>query len=417
MIRPFPKPRALQHLKPEWLPKRMPVTLIAGFRCEEQVITACADSQETVIMPNGNEYRVTRQKIKPMKCGNFELAIAGTSNNAALLDACVRRIHKNTTRFPERGLAQLEEFLSNELLDFGKNDAKLYSKKERAISLLAVARSIHESRVECWYTAAAQLIPIERTKLVGWNEELYEHVLDRLYSENGPLLPPQQTVLLGMYLMELAEKTSNYVRGPISVIVARPSGIWIIDKAKVARFKEQMAVFSSQMDSLLLPFSDYTISRPQYEARLDEFKATLLQIREDYIAEAAPKTFEEITKANQPLRTVPRGTVFRVNTDLTVTTKEDPESVARIERLVKNLRGGGPFRFVCSSCGIELEYQVNRLFIESGDEVQSAPTTWNCPECTAVNTMVAKPLRYRKIGVAAAWTEVPKPSADLDEQA
>ena len=111
------------------------MTLIAGFRCEEEAITVLADSQETVTMPSGDQYRVTRQKIKPKKCGNFELALAGSSPNAHLLDACVRRIQKNTAHFPGKALSDLEGFLSNELLDFGNKDSKLYSKKERTVAL------------------------------------------------------------------------------------------------------------------------------------------------------------------------------------------------------------------------------------------------------------------------------------------
>jgi hypothetical protein len=78
MTRPLPKRHQVPRSKPERFPKKRSMTLISGFRCDEG-LAVCADSQETVTI-DGNEYRVTRQKIKSVKCGNFELAIGGTSS-------------------------------------------------------------------------------------------------------------------------------------------------------------------------------------------------------------------------------------------------------------------------------------------------------------------------------------------------
>ena len=270
---------------------------------------------------------------------------------------------------------------------------------------LIVARSIYEPGIECWNTSAAQLIPIEKRKLIGWNEALYEHILDRLYPESGPLLPPQQAILLGMHIMELAEKTSNYVRGPITVIVANPGAISVLDKMKVARFKEQMSVFGSQVDNLLLSFADYTISLPQYEAKLDEFKATLLQIREDYIQEAAPKTIEEIMTVNDPVRFLPPSSVMRIRADGKAEFSEDTKDLERMKRLIDSVSKGRPFYFRCTKCNVELEYKTTVLFTDQGEEIRAEPTTWNCPECQAVNQVARKPISYRKIG-DATWTDI-----------
>jgi hypothetical protein len=386
--------------KSKRLPRRRPVTLIPAFRCMDDTFAVCGDSQETVTI-DGNEYRVTRQKIKPEICGNFELAIGGSSLSGPLIDACVRRIHKSTKRFGGTGLAELEDFLSNELLDFGKRDAKLYSKKERVARFLIAARSIKESSVQCWHTEATQLIPIERSTLVGYNEALYQHILERLYPETGPLLPLQRAVLLGMYILELAEKTSNYVRGPITVIVAKPNKISVLPKVKVQRFKEQISLFSSQMDSLLLSFADYTISRPQYQAKLEEFKATLLQLRDDYVQEALPKSIEELEKTNDPVQSLPVPCVLRGFADGRIEFSEDPRDMERIQGIIRSLPSY-PFHLPCSGCGAEFEYHVA---IPIG---QAKRGRFVCPECGTDNQTIAAPLRFRKIG-EAAWTEVPPP--------
>jgi hypothetical protein len=177
--------------------KRGPVTLINAFRCAyqkdltENIFIVCADSQETVEI-DGDSYRVTRQKIKPKRCGNFEIAMGGSSIQGKLVDATVRYIHKKAAKFPGTSISELEELLSDSLLEFGRKDARLYSKRERIAEFMILARSCVDSGVECWHTCAAQLVPIEKKGLVGFREYLYEHVLDRFYPDNGPLLPPRR---------------------------------------------------------------------------------------------------------------------------------------------------------------------------------------------------------------------------------
>jgi hypothetical protein len=353
MLSPFPKPRLLQRIKSPRLPRRKLVTLFAGFRCsyqptpEDNVFVVCADSQET-IEDKGHSYRVTLQKIKPRKCGNFEIAIGGSSLSGELLDACVHRVEESVTSFTGSKISELKGFISRELLDFGRKDAKLFSVKERVATLLIMARSIPESRVECWHTRATQLLPVERKILVGWDEKLYKHILDRLYPEVGPLLPPQQAVLLGMHVLKLAEDTSNYVRGPVTVLVAHRAAIMELPREKVQKFQERIDIFLSQVDHILLSLSDNTIRRSVYEAKLDEFKATVLQLRDDYVQESAPKSVEEIMTRNDVIPDFPIGGViykFGVNDPPIV--NENPADVARWQKkieLVKIRGGAGPVK-------------------------------------------------------------------------
>jgi hypothetical protein len=312
---PFPQNWSLRLPK-----KREPVTLITGFRCAsevspaESVFVVCADSQETVEI-DGESYRVTRQKIKPETCGNFEIAIGGSSVQAKLVDATVRYIHKKVAKFSGTSVAELEELISESLLEFGRKDARLYSKKERVAEFMILARSLVDSSIECWQTSAAQLVPLEKKGLIGFREYLYEHVLDRFYPESAPLLPSQQAVLLGIYLLRLAEDTSNCVRAPFTVVIGRRETVTELPLHRVQNFQERINLFCSQADHILLSLADHTIWRPQYEAKLDEFKATVLRLRDDYVQDAAPKTVEELINTNDPIPNLPPGITMPVKAD------------------------------------------------------------------------------------------------------
>jgi hypothetical protein len=75
----------------------------------------------------------------------------------------------------------------------------------------------------------------------------------------------------------------------------------------VDKFRERIEIFRSQADHILLSLADHTIGRQHYEAKLDEFKATVLQLRDDYVQDAAPKTIEEIINTNDPIPNLPLG--------------------------------------------------------------------------------------------------------------
>lgn len=381
--------------------RRKLVTLFVGFRCayagnpEEKIFVICADSQET-IEEKGASYRVTVQKIKPEKFGNFDLAIGGSAASAKLIEACVYSIQEAVSGFNGTNLSDLKKFISKHLLEFGKNDAKLYSKKERVSDLLIMARSILDSAVECWYTKASQLLPIKRKILVGWNEKIYKQVLDRLYPETGRVLPPQQAVLLGMHILKLAEDTSNYVRGPITVVVGHSGTIQELPADRVDKFQERIDLFRAQMDSLFLSIADHTIGRPTYEKILEEFKATALQLRDDCVQESAPKNIEEIVNTNDVIPNLPRGIVMKFGVG-GVPTKisEDPLDVARWRKRIEFIKitaGHGPILLtIHCPCQKVFEVELPNFQAISGREFQC-----ECGQKTSVPGVEIEDVRLKE---------------------
>ncbi len=79
---------------------------------------------------------------------------------------------------------------------------------------------------------------------------LYEHVLKRLYPDSGALCHQQQAILLGMYLLRLAEDI-QLREGPVTVVVAHSGQIQELPTKNVQHFQERIDIFRSQADALL----------------------------------------------------------------------------------------------------------------------------------------------------------------------
>ena len=70
------------------------MTLIAAFRCAEGVVL-CADSQETVDIPERGQYRVRVEKIKPQDAGEYQVVIGGAGDGSLVdgfTDTFVERV-------------------------------------------------------------------------------------------------------------------------------------------------------------------------------------------------------------------------------------------------------------------------------------------------------------------------------------
>jgi hypothetical protein len=65
------------------------VTLLAVFKCSDGFVI-CADSQETA-----GDFRVSRKKLVPERCGEWEVALAGAGHEGTLIDAFCERLYDN----------------------------------------------------------------------------------------------------------------------------------------------------------------------------------------------------------------------------------------------------------------------------------------------------------------------------------
>ena len=211
MLRPG---RRLPHL-----PKRPAggkrVTLIAAWRCAGGIVIH-ADAQETV-----GHYRRAVQKLTPESMGNFLVTVAG-SGDSPLVESLIIRLRRRVQASIATDLDGFVQEVEDEVASFYNVDVACYPGENKEVKFVLGAVS-DRGEYDLWVSEHIRLRKASKYELVGWDEPLYHNLASRLYR---PDLPMSQAILAGLYLMNVAEQTSNYVKGPITAIILGPTGIW-----------------------------------------------------------------------------------------------------------------------------------------------------------------------------------------------
>ena len=147
------------------------------------------------------------------------------------------------------------------------------------MKFIICARSKTDSEIELWRTAASRVVPIPTCWLIGWEQPLYQHVLDQHYTSS---ISVNRAILLGASLFELAESTSNYVKGPISVVISRRQKAMLVgDEKKVKELENMVGEVGTEVDSLLLVAADR--NEPSvFEGKFREVQKSILAVRSRY---------------------------------------------------------------------------------------------------------------------------------------
>lgn len=323
------------------------MTLIVALRSEEddgtRGIAICVDSQETITF-QGREYKVSRLKIKPKRCGNFDLAIAGSGNNGDAIDAAVGEIHDAVTQASIARLPELKTFIQATLRKFRKDEAGAYTKADLGFRLLICARSVEPQAVEAWTTTGSQLEAIPEDPpyvMLGWEERLYAHELERAYPAPRSLM---QATILALHVLSIAEQTSRYVGSPFRVVVAQPKGMWSEDKAVVSELEQRLGVFAPMLADLMLACPDTTMRSKDFLQKLSLFEAELLQLRADYIQAEGDRFLQGgSSKQKNPLRhlLLPKGSIANFcvkNGKLVLEVDEDEVRTQKLRDEMREMR-------------------------------------------------------------------------------
>lgn len=320
------------------------MTMIAALKCSDGFVL-CSDSQETV-----GGYRVSRQKLTPFYCGNFELAVAGSGNNGALIDSFAQRLQDNLGVASVQSLAELRSFIRKELLDFIKNEAAGYSRKDKDMHFIIGARSLVPPESDAWVTSASRLTPIDSYSMIGWEDYRYEDVLNRLYRPNIPI---GQGIFLGLHLMSLAEQTSNFIKAPVTVVTIKDHEFRLIPQTQVDALQDRVKLFGSQFDALFLSCPDTGLQPPQFVERLKEFVDTVVHLRSEYTEETAQEMLTQgLDRINESFNLIPAGTTLVINPNIAQATelkrmheeaakaiREQGKGEQDVDRLMANLNG------------------------------------------------------------------------------
>ena len=284
------------------------MTLLAAIPCrnaaERNALVMTADTQETSTEydEHGVAYEVRRtvQKIAPINIGNVQVVVAG-SGNADLIVAFIEKLKR---KLESSAIASVNDFVNLaevELLDFYSSNVAVAEDKSLSMFLAAAFRATGEFGV--WLQRYVTLVPITEPTLEGWAHKLYEKTLERVCHAE---LTTEQATLAGIHVLSVAEATSNYVRGPMSVVVIDERGIQPEESEYIKDMAERFSSYEDKLSRIFLTCANTTVEAVALEDLIEEFKRDAVALHIRHMNEQAQKTsLEELLHSDKPLRRIP----------------------------------------------------------------------------------------------------------------
>jgi len=365
------------------------VTLISSFRSFNGTVL-CADSQETVTYydANGNPYdlRKSVQKISPTKIGKYQIAIAG-SGNAPLIESFIVRAKRAvevldnspTGSTSPAGIAAIRDALERELATFYANDVAVCPDADKSMKLFIAAACPLAQQCALWVSENIVLRDAASPELIGWEHEMYYETAKRLGAKELSL---PQAVLASIYTLTIAKQTSNYVGGPLSVVIIREDGIWPEVLPYIQAMEDRLSSYESQINELFLRCADTATSVPELEDYVEQFKKTVLSLHRDYIDQQAENSSIADLMSGNPLQKLPKGPIY-IMAQGNLKVEHDRDEIQRSQNQWKRMQilgNGGPIK-VAIRCTCGVNYTIERPSYKNLFEMPNAP----CPQCKKAN--------------------------------
>jgi hypothetical protein len=368
------------------------VTLIAAWRLSDSIVIH-ADSQETVTGDDGIEYRKTVLKIESEQMGNYKVIVAGSGDTPFILEF----IEKLRRRLSEESADSLAAFIGifEEQLR-AHMDANPNAERSQFIVGLCCPIS---NEYNAWITQGSTLCPFDDHELTGHGESLYKETMNRFWT---PGMTIQQAILAGIYLLTLAEATSNYVRSPFNIAIIRGNGIWTEPQKYIQLMRDRLSEYEQWVSKVFLACADTSINASQLKELLDNFSRAAENLHEQHIDRTVETlTLEEIMATDDPYPRRPPGitTIFADGTGKFI---HDPERTKAIESRFRDAMEyavKAPHYLRCHQCEREYEY----MLANPGQDKE--PATIRCIDCNAVNQVIGKVSKIQRLS-SPGWVNL-----------
>jgi hypothetical protein len=284
------------------------VTLLAAIPClnaaKRNAFVMTADSQETTTEydDHGQPYEVRRtvQKIAPINIGRVQVVIAG-SGDAPLVLAFIEKV---TRKLRGSQIGTVNEFVNLaelELMEFYQADVAASNGGNLSMFIAAAFPSTGE--FGAWQQYNVTLVPITEPTLEGWRHNLYVKILERACHAD---LTTEQATLAGIHVLSVAEATSNYVRGPMSVVVIDERGILPEESEYIKDMAERLTSYEERLSRIFLTCANTTVEAINLEDLIEEFKRDAVALHIRHMNEQGQKTsLEDLLHSDKPLRRIP----------------------------------------------------------------------------------------------------------------
>lgn len=352
------------------------MTLIAAFRCYEGVVL-CADSQETVDIPERGSYRVNVTKIEPRDAGNYEVVIGG-GGDGDLVDDFGDRLTDYIAGWPDRSEREMRDEIRAFVQHFYEVDVPLSPAPEddKNLGFIVCLRSKAKPGIFLWRISGLRVFTVTEKTLLGWEEKIYWHEVDRLYQPNWV---SNHAMLLGLHLLTIAKQTSNVVGGESRVILVRDHAMNVVPSEDVNELEQMLATFNKMVDDLRLILPNMSLPLDEFRTYVTDFKDRVIELHERLLGriaqESLARALSDSSWTGHPFPKLPPGLeVFSLmSKDQTDAFINDLEAKGVVKRLEKSEAGVEP-KIEIYGVDTETGKALARIRRPSSDEKDSEPT-------------------------------------------
>lgn len=267
------------------------MTLIAAFKTYEGAVIV-ADSQETlgIYAPQGfGDYRCRVDKLRPQKAGQHWLVVGG-AGDGDLVEGFTDRLLDRVTGWTEKkDAASIKDEVRLELLDFHRNEVATSGLAGDPLDFIICIKSLEPGTDPVLLKAGKSTVrPITGYALVGWEQGIYDHFIDRLYKNQTGSKDTRdrntgnRALLVGIYLMMLARSTSNVVGPPTVAIRITTHYMREEPLASIEIVEKRLESFARILEDVTLWCPDPDVPNHEFPGYLDNIEKQLMDLREQY---------------------------------------------------------------------------------------------------------------------------------------
>jgi 20S proteasome alpha/beta subunit len=258
MINPFPKP-SIQKFKPERLPERKAVTIVAGFKTKGGIVI-CADTQETIgSLSKRNVPKLRFEPLGPRKrlALGTDLAVAfcGASNNGPFIDKIVDRAWEaaHVESSLDGACAAIENCIKSTYREFGE----IY--QQGCCPEAELIYGIKMNGASKLFSALGPVVNEKDTYATGGaGYYMADFLASRMYAE---YLSLYQCAILAAYILFQAKEHVDGCGGESQIAVLKNNGLSSMARPeKVERITELLKYADHMAGPLILDMANLDLS-------------------------------------------------------------------------------------------------------------------------------------------------------------
>jgi len=254
-----PKPHPLP--KPQRLPERKAVTIVAGFKCYEGIVL-CADTQETV--SNLSKRNVPKLRFEPSEGvhegDGLAVAFCGAGDNAAFIDKVVETAWEDAQAATnvDEACASIEKSVKDSYKEFGRIFQPGYCPTADLIYGVKMYST-------CRLFSAHGPVVTEKNgyDTAGAGYYMADFLASRMHNH---LMSIQQCAVLAAYILFQAKEHVDGCGGESQIAVLRDDGVsGVADRRYIKTISELLEFSDSQIGDLLLQTANFDLNTEKFK--------------------------------------------------------------------------------------------------------------------------------------------------------